>query len=156
MNPMRRVRRAVARATAPDEGSAVVEFLGVALVLLVPIVYLVLALGRLQAAAFAVDGAAREAVRVVVAAADDPRLDAGAAARAAARIALADQGVEAADPVALTCDPACDAPGADVVVRVEVEVDLPLIPSFVRDRVPMAIPVSAGARGRVDDFLDAG
>jgi hypothetical protein len=134
----------------------VVEFLGVALVLLVPIVYLVLALGRLQAAAFAVDGAAREAVRVVVAAAADPRRDAGASAQAAARIALADQGVEAADPVALTCDPACDAPGAEVAVRVEVAVDLPLIPSFVRDRVPLAVPVSAGARGRVDEFLDVG
>ncbi len=38
-----------------------------------------------------------------------------------------------------------------MVVRVEVEVDLPLVPSFVRDRVPLAVPVSAGARGRVDD-----
>jgi hypothetical protein len=141
---------------APDEGSAVVEFLGVALVLLVPIVYLVLTLGRLQAAAFAVDGAAREAVRVVVAAAADPDIDPGTLARAAARVALADQGVEAADPVALTCDPACDTPGADVVVRVEVAVDLPLVPSFVRDRVPLAVPVSAGARGRVETFLDVG
>ncbi|NKY41663.1 pilus assembly protein, partial [Cellulomonas septica] len=55
-----------------DDGSAVLEFLGVALVLLLPTVYLVLVLGRLQAATFAVEGAAREAARTAVAA-DDPQ-----------------------------------------------------------------------------------
>lgn len=166
------------RACLPgDDGNAVVEFLGVALVLLVPTVYLVLVLGRIQAAAFAVDGAAREAVRATLVAAqertphrdaaDTPDghatpaaafagLDPAVAAEAAVGIALADQGLAADDALALTCTPSCDQPGAAVVAHVEVLVDLPLIPAFVRDRVPLAVPVSANASGRIDLYLDAG
>ncbi|MCB2176664.1 MAG: hypothetical protein KQH57_12695 [Actinomycetales bacterium] len=158
-----------------DDGNAVVEFLGVALVLLIPTVYLVLVLGRLQAAAFAVDGAAREAVRAALVAAQEPAasdegvdqpdehppaslagLDPSSAAAAAVGIALADQGLPADDAVSLVCTPACDQPGATVIARVEVTVDLPLIPAFVQDRVPLAVPVSASATGRVDQYLDAG
>ena len=51
-----------------DAGNAIVEFLGAALLLLVPLVYLVLVLGRLQAATFATAGAAREAARAYTAA----------------------------------------------------------------------------------------
>lgn len=167
------VRRRVA--LGDDDGNAVVEFLGVALVLLIPTVYLVLVLGRLQAAAFAVDGAAREAVRAVLVAAQAPAppvqaggpqpehapvslagLDASSAAAAAVRIALVDQGLPADDAVSLACTPACDEPGATVVARVEVTVDLPLIPAFVQERVPLAVPVSASATGRIDQYLDAG
>lgn len=166
-------RRAALRG---DDGNAVVEFLGVALILLVPTVYLVLVLGRLQAAAFAVDGAAREAVRAVLVSAqtratageqvdgagEDPlapialELDPSDAAAAAVGIALADQGLPADHDLSLVCDPACDAPGATVAARVEITVDLPLIPAFVQDRVPLAVPVSASANGRIDQYLDAG
>lgn len=160
-----------------DDGNAVVEFLGVALVLLVPTVYLVLVLGRIQAAAFAVDGAAREAVRATLVAAQGRTphgdmaappgehatraaapagLDPAAAAEAAVDIALADQGLPPGDALALACTPSCDQPGAVVVAHVEVLVDLPLIPAFVQDRVPLAVPVSASASGRVDLYLDAG
>ncbi len=83
-------------------------------------------------------------------------LDPSSAAAAAAGIALADQGLPADDAVSLTCTPACDAPGAAVVAHVEVTVDLPLIPAFVRDRVPLAVPCLASATGRIDQFLDAG
>lgn len=160
-----------------DDGNAVVEFLGVALVLLVPTVYLVLVLGRLQAAAFAVDGASREAVRAVQVVAQgrgagdgqhaaagevdgEPSrdsllgMDAASAASAAAGIALTDQGLPAGGAVSLACTPACDEAGATVVARVEVSVDLPLVPGFVRDRVPLALPVSATAMGRIDEYLD--
>ena len=173
-----RVRRRCAAlrrrsALCGDDGNAVVEFLGVALVLLVPTVYLVLVLGRLQAAAFAVDGAAREAVRAVLVAGRTPAtpdaeahppgeraqeslagLDPPTAAAAAVGIALADQGLPADDAVSLACTPACDEPGAAVVAHVEVMVDLPLIPAFVRDRVPLAVPVSSSATGRIDQYLD--
>lgn len=137
-----------------EAGSAVVEFLGAALLLLVPIVYLVLVLGRLQGAAFAVDGAAREAVRAVALTAAT-EWDQGAAAQAAARIALADQGIAATDPVELACDPDCASPGALVTARVEVAVDLPLVPALVRDAVPLVVPVSASATGTVDAFVGA-
>lgn len=141
----------VARVTSGgrDAGNAIVEFLGVALVLLVPLVYLVLVLGRLQAAAFAVDGAAREAVRAVLAA-PAADVDPEVAALAAVRIALADQGlVPGDDTLVLTCVPACDRPGAEVVAHVELGVDLPLVPAFLRDAVPLRVPTAATAHGEV-------
>lgn len=132
----------------PDAGNALVEFLGVALVLLVPLVYLVLVLGRMQAAAFAVDGAAREAVRAVLAA-PTAHADPAVAARAAVAIALADQGFAQDDALTLACDPACDRPGAQVAARVDLAVDLPLVPAFLRDAVPLSVPTSATAHGEV-------
>ena len=53
-----------------DEGRAIVEFIAVGLLVLVPIVYLVVTLGRVQAAAFAVSTAAREAGRAFTTAPD--------------------------------------------------------------------------------------
>ena len=142
-----------------DEGNAIVEFLGVALVLLVPLVYLVLVLGRVQAAAFAVDGAAREAVRAVTSAATlDSRsggdLPAGARAVAAVGIALGDQGI-GADPVGaldLVCGGGCVTPGSSVAATVQVDVDLPFVPDFLRGAVPLSIPVSAHAQGHIERF----
>lgn len=49
-----------------EDGSASLEFLTVGLLLLVPTVYLVVALATVQGAALAVDGAARQASRVFV------------------------------------------------------------------------------------------
>ena len=68
-----------------ERGSAVVEFLGVTLVLLLPLVYLVLTLGQIQAAAFAAEAAARESGRVLSHEADLPT----AAARAQTAVELA-------------------------------------------------------------------
>jgi len=134
-----------------------VEFLGLSLVLLVPLVYLVLVLGRVQAAAFAVEGASREAARTYTAAAT---IDDGAAqASTAVAVALADQGF-ADDPVqalTLECAPeGCLAPGADVRARVEVRVPLPFAPAVLRDVVPLEIPVSAEHAARVDEYREAG
>ena len=49
-----------------EEGSAVVEFVALAVLLLIPIIYLILTVGRLQAASYAVSTAAREAARAYV------------------------------------------------------------------------------------------
>lgn len=166
---MRRPDRAVRGARA-DAGSAVVEFLGVALVLLVPVVYLVLVLGTLQSAAFAVEGAAREAVRayVTTAAHEQPARDpgggaasgdaatarAGARALAAVGLALADQGLDdpSAQAVTLDCAPGCAAPGSSVTATVEVDVSLPGVPGWLTAVVPLSIPVSASATGTVEAF----
>jgi len=139
-----------------------VEFLGVALVLLVPLVYLVLTLGRLQAAAFAADGAAREAVRAVTSSGatrapgpDSP--PAGARAVAAVRIALADQSIttDAATALALSCAVDCSAPGSGVAATIHLDVELPLVPGFLRSAVPLSIPVTAHAEGHVERFAQA-
>ena len=90
-----------------DDGTALVEVSWLALLLMVPLVYVVLAVYDIQRHAFAVTAAARAAGR--------PRAapDAGqgeARARAAAALALADQRVDAdAVRLDLTCRPAGDA-----------------------------------------------
>ncbi|WP_019137745.1 hypothetical protein [Cellulomonas massiliensis] len=138
-----------------EEGSAVVEFLGVTLVLLVPLVYLVAVLGRVEAAAFAVEGAARDAARAYVVA-DEER--AGDRATTAVAIALADQGFDddAARSVAVACsgDP-CLTPGGDVTATVTVRVPLPFVPPLVRDVVPLEVPVTATRTAAVDAFREA-
>jgi len=57
------IRRLSLRVARRDSGRAIVEFLVVGLLLLVPVVYFVVALSRVQAAAFAVSTASREAGR---------------------------------------------------------------------------------------------
>lgn len=137
-----------------DEGTAVIEFLGVALLLLVPVVYLVLVLGRLQAGAFAVDGAAREAARAFVTA-DDAAVGSDRAVAAIA-LALDDQGLDPAhaeQSLTLTCQTAaCLVPGSAVTATVQVPVDLPFVPGFLRDVVPLSVPVTAHATATVDAF----
>ena len=139
-----------------DAGSAIVEFLGVALILLVPVVYLALVLGRLQAATFAVDGAAREAVRAVTTAED--AASAGERATAAVDLALGDQGFDGdlADTLTIECDGPCLAPGTAVTARVEVAVPLPGVPGWLQGVVPLEVPVSAAATGVVDTYVEAG
>jgi hypothetical protein len=132
-----------------------VEFLGAALLLLIPLVYLVVTLGRVQAGAFAAEGAARDAVRAMVTAESSA---AGAArAEAAVGIALADQGF-ARESGALTLECSaqpCLMPGAAVGAVVRVEVPLPLLPDAVRGWVPLSVPVEATRTGTVDRYTQA-
>ncbi|MCL3860399.1 pilus assembly protein [Actinotalea sp. K2] len=124
-----------------------------ALVLLVPTVYLVLVLGRLQAAAFAADGAAREAARAVVTGGE---LDGPSRAVAAVALALDDQGFDperAEEALSLSCSTEpCSMPGGAVTVVVRVEVDLPAVPSVMQPVVPLHIPVQATVTAPVDSF----
>ena len=61
-----------------DRGEATVEFIGLVAVLVIPIVYLVVALAQIQAGLFAVEAGAREAARVL---AEDPGASQTAAAQ---------------------------------------------------------------------------
>lgn len=138
-----------------ERGSAMVEFLGVALILLIPLVYLVVTLGRVQAAAFAAEGAAKDAVRAVVTA---ESAAAGAArAEAAVGIALADQGFDReSGALGLECSATpCLTPGGAVSAVVRVEVPLPLVPDVVRGWVPLSLPVAASRTGTVDRYAQA-
>lgn len=75
-----------------ERGAATVEFLGLTLVLLIPVVYLMIYVSQVQAAAFASVAAADQAVKAVVADADHPS---AGAAHATVELALADYGVGA-------------------------------------------------------------
>lgn len=136
-----------------DRGSAVVEFSTLGLLLLLPLLYLVVTLGRIEAASFAVDGAAREAARALVTA---PRESVGRArALSAVELGLADQGFDVPGADALTIDcsqPACLQPGGLVVATVELDVALPGIPGAVDRLVPTRVTVRSQQTLTVDAF----
>ena len=153
------LRRAPAAATARtgaragDDGNALVEFLGLAFVLIIPVAYLVLTLGRLQAAVLATEAAARESARVYVT--STSAAVAPGRALTATALALGDQGFDddPAQALQLTCtlEP-CLSPHGEVTASVQVEVPLPFVPAFVRDRVPLQIPVAASRSAAVDEY----
>lgn len=141
-----------------ERGSASLEFITVGVILLVPFVYLVLTMSALQGAAFAAEGAARQAVRVYVQAANEG--EAAARAERAIRFALADAGLAEIDPtVTVTCapDPAkCLTRLGTVTISVSLTVPLPLAPPFLSVDVPLGVPMSATATEQVSRFWGAG
>ncbi|SFP85798.1 hypothetical protein SAMN05660464_4482 [Geodermatophilus dictyosporus] len=123
-----------------ERGSALVEFVFVALVVFVPLVYVVAGFSAVQRGVFASTAAAREAGRALATA---PDVATGLArAQRAAQLAVEDQSVEATD-VELAYAPAgagCEAAGAYVPrlvageefsVCATVTVRIPLLPEFV-------------------------
>ncbi|GAA1749504.1 TadE family protein [Nostocoides vanveenii] len=144
------------QAQAGDEGSAVVEFVFLGVLLLVPLIYLTLMVARVQAGSYAVAQAAREAGRAFVTTVDGQ--DPGLRADAAALIAFADQGFDTSDSgITISCSTSpCLTPEGRVEVRAEVSVPLPLIPSFARSVVPLVVPVSSTHVLIVDRFRGVG
>ena len=138
---------------AGQEGSAIIEFVFLAVLMLVPIVYLVVALSRIQAGALAVEQGAREAGRAFVTAPDDA---AGIArARAAAGLAYGDQGFAAPGPgqLAITCSASpCLTANGRVTVRSSLTVVLPGVPRFLTRLIPVAVTVRATHISTVDEF----
>lgn len=146
-------RERVARARG-EEGSAVIEFIFLGVLMMVPLIYLVMALARIQAGSYAVATAAREAGRAYVTAAEGQ--DAPARANAAANIAFADQGFDGMGSLEVSCSTSpCLTPDARIETTARVTVPLPLIPTFARDVVPLEIPLSASHLSTVDRFRGA-
>ena len=131
-----------------ERGSAIVEFHFLGILLLVPLVYIMIAVLDVQRTAYGVTQAAREAGRLYVATGDE------SAARAAAAVALRDHNVDSAS-VAFGCslDP-CHQPGAEVTVTVESVVPLPLIPDVLAGAARAQVPVSATHTAVVDRFME--
>ncbi|MBT2513900.1 hypothetical protein [Arthrobacter sp. ISL-30] len=113
---------------AGEEGSAVVEFTFLALLLMVPVVYFVVTIGQIQGGSFAVVGAADQAAKVYVM--QDDHQSATAAAEKAALIALADHGHTASHAtITIVCDREdCLSAGTAVTATVDLRVPLPLLP----------------------------
>jgi hypothetical protein len=140
-----------------DTGSASLEFITAGLVLLVPIVYLVLALSSVQAAALGVEGAARQASRVFV---QSPSPGAGrAAARSAIAVTLADYGLDAGTAtVRISCRPdpaACLTRRGFVTVTIRTTLPAPLMPPFLDLALPDALVLEATATEQVSRFWRA-
>jgi Flp pilus assembly protein TadG len=121
-----------------ERGSALVEVTWLAVLLLVPLVYVVLAVFDVQRAAFGVDAATRSAGRAFTLAPD--QADAQARAMAAAQVAMQDQGLALDDGgLAVTCRPDpgdCLSPGSVVQVRLVYQVRLPLVPDALGGGAP--------------------
>lgn len=146
------------RRWADESGSASLEFLTAGLVLLVPLVYLVLMLSTVQAAALAVEGAARQGARVF---AQAPDAAAGESAlQRAVGVALADHGLEPdAASVSLVCAPDpgdCLHRGGTVTVSVTTTVPLVPVPAAIASDLPAAVPLQASATVPVSRFRSGG
>ncbi|WP_448613890.1 hypothetical protein [Modestobacter sp. URMC 112] len=131
------------RSACPDDGergSAIVEFVFIALVVFLPLVYVVAGFSAVQRGVFAANAAAREAGRAM-GTAPDPATG-QSRAEAAVRVAVADQSVQVTDvvlgyaPVGGGCGAAGSyapalTPGEEFSVCVTVTVRIPLLPDFI-------------------------
>jgi Flp pilus assembly protein TadG len=112
----------VKRPARSEDGSAAIEFIGLSVVLLLPVVYVLLTVFQLQRAAFGVSQAAREAGRAYATASSSG--EASDRAREAADLAVHDQGVDGSPAVSYSSSPSLQ-PGARFTVRVDMDVPLP-------------------------------
>ncbi|RLQ85766.1 hypothetical protein [Mycetocola zhadangensis] len=143
----------VLRGLRSETGTAALEFITVGLILLVPLVYLVITLAALQAGTLAVEGAARQAVRVFVQAPNQE--EAAARASRAIEFGLADYGVNAASAsTSVQCSgaPSCPSRNAIVTVTVRVNVPLPLVPDVLDLSSAASVPIESSATQRVSRF----
>ncbi|MEU4393582.1 hypothetical protein [Kribbella sp. NPDC023855] len=139
-----------------EQGSAVVEFLWLALLMLVPLVYVMLGVFDVQRASYGATAATRAAGRAfIIVPAGLSEDDARARAFEAARLAMKDQGMDlSSDQLKITCSPACLEPGSTVTVELDAEVPLPLIPDALGGERP-AIHVSASHTEPYGDYREA-
>lgn len=137
-----------------ERGSATVEVVFLMVLVLLPLLYLVGSLGRLQAGAYAASAAAREAGRAYVTAVD---VEAAAArGMAAADLVLAAHGFGPGQgSVAVACESSpCLAPGGRVIVEAVVQVPVPLVPDFMSGLVPTTVTMTSRHAEPVDRFRE--
>jgi hypothetical protein len=123
-----------------ERGSALVEFVFIALVVFVPLVYIVAGFSAVQRGVFASTAAAREAGRAI-GTAPEPATGQERALRAA-QLAVEDQSVDATDLQLAYASAGADCesaggytptllPGEEFSVCVTVTVRIPLLPEFI-------------------------
>jgi len=148
------MRAVCRRCTRGDDGNAIVEFVYLAILLMIPLTYLLLTVFRIQGATYAVSSATREAGRVFVTSASG---DADARAATAASIVMADSGLELdARQLSIRCSARpCLTPGANVEVTIGYDVALPFLPRFLDGALPASIHVEGRHLEVVDRFRPA-
>lgn len=121
-----------------EQGTAIVELVWLGVLLLVPVVWVLLTVFDAQRGAYGVSTAARAAGRAYALAPDDATGE--ARARAAAELALADQGLDGQPvQVQVSCQPFpgdCHQGTSVITVRVSSRVELPLVPDVLGDQAP--------------------
>lgn len=130
-----------------ERGDASVEFLGILVVVVIPVLYIVLAIGQVSAGAMAVDAGAREAARILA-------QDSGRRADAERAVALIveDFGVDAPASVSSSCAACASSEGA-IEVSVSVRVPLPFLPAWLGT---LGVTVSSSASAPVREVVAGG
>ena len=121
-----------------ERGTALVEVTWLSILLLVPLLYVVVSVFEVQRSAYAVNAATRAAGRAYSLAPSQG--EAVGRARAAAEVALRDQGLTMREgSMSLTCRPdprACLTAGSVIRVRMAYPVRLPLMPDALGGNTP--------------------
>jgi Flp pilus assembly protein TadG len=120
-----------------DSGSAIIEFVFVAVIVLVPLVYLIVSVAGIQRSSLAVGQAAREAGRAF--ATGESTADGLRRAHVAARLAMDDEGVSDEPQLTFHSGPGCSsamvtpvlAAGAEYTVCVTRTVQFAGVPSIL-------------------------
>lgn len=150
--------RRESRSEENDEGSAALEFIGVGVILLVPLVYLILVLGAVQEHTLGVEAAARHTARVIGQAED--AASAGRSGEAVLTGVIEQYGIDPATvDVSVSCTPAgerCPEPGATLIVRVSARVSLPFVPPVFGLDTLAVIPVEAQSAQKISRLWGTG
>lgn len=119
----------------PDRGSAIVEFVALGLLLLIPVIYFVVTVSRVQAGSFAVVAASEQAGQAITVM--EAETFNQAAIHEIAAVAALDHGFDAQDlALEVSCsDGSCTSPGAVATVHARLTVGLPAVPGFVTANV---------------------
>lgn len=137
------------RVWSDEDGSAAIEFLLVGLVLLVPLVYLVIALGQIQSGAMAADSASRHLARAIATANDDAEAEGRIDDILGSLITQNGWEAESVD-MDVRCEPVTPCPAAGALIRVTVTVDvaLPLVPAVLdlEDRARVTVEATGVQR----------
>lgn len=130
-----------------ERGSASLEFVVIALGVLIPVLAITVSTSAVQTAQFAASEISRQGVRAFALA---PTTTSGSrAVRRIARVTLGDFGVAGSVRTAVTCVPTnCRAQGSLIRLTTTVTVPLPMIPALPGLDVLRRIPVTATANHR--------
>ncbi|GAB2975823.1 hypothetical protein [Nocardioides montaniterrae] len=125
------------RRRTTQRGSALVEVTWIALVLMLPLIWIVVSIFQVQKGAFAVNAAARVAARAYALADND--VAGQRDAEVAVRRALRDQDVPGGARVRITCTPYphdCHNGTSVITVVVDTSVGLPMLPDILGGGAP--------------------
>lgn len=136
-----------------DDGAAIPEFIMVAVGILIPIGYLVVALAQILGSHAAAHHAVREAGRVFI---RDTSVHSGHwRAQQAANIAFADRGIDLPEQaLRMECEPACLVPGGTIRVVIDWNMPLPWLPGSLASVV--SVPITASEVFVIDTYRPAG
>ena len=131
-------------------GSAILEFLVIGVLVLMPILYVLLTVVRVESAVLASTQAVREAGRAFTMA--DSESQGRLRALAAARLSLSDQGFDLSpEALRISCRETCLAPWSSAHIRLDWRVNLPWLPNSLGG-ADVGYPITVESEVRIDHY----